>query len=321
MSKVDMVRSALEASHAEELVLLDERNGWPSIVGHDGIADGVNFAIHIAPVGDFHRNPNEMRFQNPGSNRPVLDDSGIPILLGIEDSEEPVLLVAADAQTRVGRTTRFSVRIEKSMIPKARQEGAAVFTNGSGERITAFRAEFLPSFLAATAAGYELPATRINEISDASGLRDENTDAAAERARRAASILIRDQTFGAKVRNAYGNRCAMCGLAAGLTVGAHIYPASAAGSPYSTDNGVCLCENHHRAYDAFKIWFDPETFEIRFRPDVIAEAGGDPYLKAFLDGTFDTLKVPDDPAQKPLAQYVNQRRQYFDKDYDWLNNI
>lgn len=163
-----MVRKALEASHAEELELLDERNGWPSIVGHNSIGDGgANFAIHIAPVGDFHRNPNEMRFQNPGSNRPVLDDSGIPVLLGIEDSEEPVLLVAADAQSRVGRTTRFSVRIEKSMIPKARQEGAAVFTNGSGERITAFRAEFLPSFLAATAAGYELPATRINEISDA----------------------------------------------------------------------------------------------------------------------------------------------------------
>ena len=79
MSKVDMVRRALDASHADELVLLDERNGWPSIIGHQAIGEDVRFAIYIAPVGDFHRNPNEMRFQNPGSNRPVLSLSLIHI--------------------------------------------------------------------------------------------------------------------------------------------------------------------------------------------------------------------------------------------------
>lgn len=318
MSKKDMVKAAVSETKDDDLTIVTLDNGWPSIVRHSSLGGGTDFAVYIAPVGDFHRNPNEMRFQNPGQNRPLSDTQGFPILLGIDQTASPTVLVTADALARLGRKTRFSVRFEKDMIPKARSEGIASFSSGTGEVITAFRIEYLPSILAAAVEEVQLPTNRMKDVTAASGLNEENSLGAAERARRAASILVRDQSFGRKVRAAYGERCALCGLSAGLTVGAHIYPASAEGSPYSINNGVCLCENHHRAYDAFAIWFDPDTLSVRIRPELLAASNEDPHLHRFLNGTFDALTPPPDEKDRPSSEMINLRQAYFQKEYQWL---
>ena len=318
MSKADLIRAAVEAAKTDELEIVDPRRGWPATIRHLGLESPADFGIHIAPVGDFHRHPHEMRFQNPGQNRPIDASKGFPILLGIDTEEEPSILVAADAQARVGRTTRFSIRLEKGMLLLARAKGLARFVNNAGEEITAFRAEYLPSFLAASLEGVELPEDSLESITIASGLDQEDTKASADRARRAATVLIRDQSFGARVREAYEFRCAMCGLGSGLTVGAHIYPASAPDSPYVVNNGVCLCENHHGAYDAFLVWFEPDTYKISVRPDVVAAAGTDRSLRAFLDSTYERLRLPGDAADKPSREMVERRRGHFSEEYGWL---
>jgi hypothetical protein len=319
MKKIEMIRAAVSGAKDAELTIVALQSGWPSVVRHSSIAGGTDFAVHIAPAGDFHRNPNEMRFQNPGQNCPVKDDQGFPILLGIDQTLEPTVLIAADAVGRLGRETRFSVRFEKDMIPKARNEGVATFSSGTGEVITAFRVEYLPSFLAAAIENVQLPASRMKDVTNASGLHEENSQAAADRARRAASVLIRDQSFGGKVRAAYDQKCALCGLSAGLTVGAHIYPASAPASPYVNSNGVCLCENHHRAYDAFLIWFDADTLAVKVHPDVIAAAETDIPLKLFLDATYSVLTPPGDPADRPSPEMITLRHKCFENEYQWLD--
>ncbi len=93
----------------------------------------------------------------------------------------------------------------------------------------------------------------------ASGLLTSPTPAAAERARKAASVLVRDAKFSQDVRNAYGAKCAMCGLGIELVEGAHILPVSAPGSTDAVSNGIALCRNHHRAFDTHRLHIDATT--------------------------------------------------------------
>lgn len=70
----------------------------------------------------------------------------------------------------------------------------------------------------------------------------------------------------------YGGRCAVCDLEiSALIDGAHILPKGRKGSD-DARNGLPLCANHHRAFDADHFGIHPETLEIHVRRTLTSDA-------------------------------------------------
>ena len=130
-------------------------------------------------------------------------------------------------------------------------------------------------------------------------------------------MLIRDTWFSGDVLDAYGRRCAMCGLGLNLVQGAHIYPASAHGSPDVVSNGIALCANHHLAFDRHQIAVLPPNFDLLFRPDVLDQADQEPVARAFVGSTFSALQRPRGSAE-PDPEMLILRYRYFAEKYGWL---
>jgi len=75
------------------------------------------------------------------------------------------------------------------------------------------------------------------------------------------------QRFKFQVFKRYGPKCAVCRLkVSGLLDAAHIRPKQADGSD-DPRNGLVLCANHHRAFDAGLFGINPSTLEICCSPD------------------------------------------------------
>jgi WD40 repeat protein/serine/threonine protein kinase len=81
------------------------------------------------------------------------------------------------------------------------------------------------------------------------------------------AIEIWDLAFKFYVFKRYGPRCVVCGVTvAEMLDAAHICPKLAEGSD-DPRNGLVLCANHHRAFDAGLFAINPSTLEINCRPD------------------------------------------------------
>ena len=79
-----------------------------------------------------------------------------------------------------------------------------------------------------------------------------------ERQRVVATRLLRDATFGPRVKDEYDHACAVCAVQLEIVEGAHIIPVRQAGSSDDVWNGVSLCPNHHELFDgsAFVVTVD-----------------------------------------------------------------
>jgi len=60
----------------------------------------------------------------------------------------------------------------------------------------------------------------------------------------------RDSRFGPMVKQQYGYACALCGTQLDIVEGAHIIPVSVENSSDELWNGIALCPNHHKLFDA-----------------------------------------------------------------------
>jgi len=68
----------------------------------------------------------------------------------------------------------------------------------------------------------------------------------------------RDARFGPLVKKEYASSCAICGLQLGIIEGAHIIPACVEHSTDEVWNGIALCANHHKLFDASALIVTPE---------------------------------------------------------------
>src|SRR5690349_16409139 len=91
--------------------VVDPRNGWPGMIDVKTDDGFVPLAAHVGTIGMSHRGRDDLerRFQNPGKGKPITaPPSRFPVLLGLwEESDRPVL-VAMNAQHRLGKETRQS---------------------------------------------------------------------------------------------------------------------------------------------------------------------------------------------------------------------
>ncbi len=89
------------------------------------------------------------------------------------------------------------------------------------------------------------------------------------RRRIALERLERDRRFALLVRAQYGFACAVCSTQLNIVEGAHIVPAC---EPQGSDevwNGVSLCPNHHRLFDA-KVYVIRPSLTIAIDNDTVA---------------------------------------------------
>jgi hypothetical protein len=118
--------------------------------------------------------------------------------------------------------------------------------------------------------------------------------------------------FSKRVLEAYGGLCALCGIDSGLVEGAHVYPASAPGSPDEVWNGLALCANHHTAFDQHLLWIGPKSRGVRLHPSLRADANS--ACRVFVSGTFSTVRDPGVPASPEM---LARRYDSFDGMYAW----
>lgn len=296
--------------------VVDAMNGWPGLVRSETRIDQQLITLHVSSVGSHARKEYELRFQNPGQNKPVRSiDGSYPLLLG--DAEGVLILV--DGSTRLGRNTRFSILFSTEVVHEARRKGWSVYTSNTGEVIYAFLPIFFDLAVSSILDGnLNFESNEVESIYDASGYADNANDETRERIRRNVSSIVRSSSFSGNVRKAYENKCAMCGINCNVIVGAHIYPASAPGARDIVVNGLALCQNHHTMFDNHQIYVAPDTRKVVFHPDIITESQISPITKNFIDNTYERLAPAREEASSPDKAMFESRYRYFSGKYDWL---
>jgi putative restriction endonuclease len=314
------------------LTLTNPQVGWPAQGTLDLNGDHLQVNLFAGPVTGSSRGRDaaERRFQNPGSNRPIVLDPGrYPLLLGLLERDPALqidkpLLVRADPLRRASLITRYSIFTSVSSLMEASTTGWSQHVNTSGETIHSFVAQLLPVVVSAIRED-ALPAPApLQAAIEASGLMyvpEPEIDAAAQRARRATYSLVRNRDFANKVVAAYDGRCAMCGLGADLVQAAHIYPASAPGSHDQPWNGLALCPNHHIAFDHHLIAVRPSTREIVISDTLHNQTNETPAMLAFVSATFARLAEPTGRTARPMSSMFASRYQFYSTLYDWAGDI
>ena len=311
------------------LEITARQSGWPALGTLKLNGRDLPISLFAAPVGSGNRGRDEFerRFQNPGSDRPiVVEPDRYPLLLGILEADLALeinrpLLALADPFLRAGNITRFSIFVGASSLREAKEKGWSVYRNSADEVIRIFFPQLLPIVVSGLLEDAVPPTAEMQTAIDGSGLAvatDIELPAAAERARRATSALVRNSAFGRRVITAYGSRCAMCGLDADLVQAAHIYPVSAPGSRDEPWNGLSLCPNHHLAFDRHIVAVQPETREILFSPMVHSQVDDIPAMRAFVQGTFARLADAQEKRARPTAQIFIDRYSFYHPEYEWM---
>lgn len=120
----------------------------------------------------------------------------------------------------------------------------------------------------------------------------------------------RDQRSRFRVLSAYEDRCAFCGIDAGLAQAAHI-EGVAEGGPDLITNGVGACPTHHIAFDLGLLTI-AEDFEIVVNePRLRAKGAGDEEVEAFRKGLLDHLAVPVSEDLRPdIKRLAAHRKQW-----------
>lgn len=204
-----------------------------------------------------------------------------------------------------------------AMLRAARDNGWSTYTNTDGDIFHAFRPFAFPAYVEAVARGVDLTTLDLTAAITTSGANSDALAPARERARQACTRAVRRRAFTDEVVAAYGGRCAMCGLNFGLVDAAHIDPVEAAGSVDEVWNGLCLCPNHHRLFDAALVWVDPATGTIRPHPRLAtAQTDGDRAVGATM---LAALRPPADPRQRPRAEVFHRRYERERGRYGWLS--
>lgn len=321
MSRRDLVDRLVELA-GNVVTVVDPADGWPSLVRLRPDDRSILAAVHLGPIGLSHRDRDEVerRFQNPGKGRPMSAPAGsLPLLLGIWEQGEHPVLVGMEAEARLGRATRQSLFIPLWLLEQAARSGWSEHQSASGELIIGFHPALLPAYIETRRSGLHIEPDQVVNISEASGLVAPPQETAAERARRGVSALLRRARFGREVVEAYGSRCALCGLNFGLVEGAHIYPVQAPSSTDAIWNGLALCGNHHAAFDRHLLWIEPENRSVTLHPAVLGSAREDETTRQFVQMTLRQLRSPESRRHLPRAEMFHKRYEFFEMKYDWAS--
>ncbi len=318
--KIALVKSLCSLVGPSICQVIDPRNGWPSLIEVQLLSGGrERFSAHVGQIHSHSRRDYEYRFQNPAQDTPVTALPGTkPLLIGVWNSDEPTVIVAAEPEIRLGDMTRFSVLFPQRLFREAQLYGwAEPYRNNKGNLHWSFLPPLLPAFIELYQTRAPVDPMTIQIAAVSSGLVDDPSGGSGVRARQTLTRLVRDAQFGQKVVAAYDGKCAMCGLNLDLVSGAHILPVSAVGSVDEISNGLALCENHHRAFDSHRLWVEPTSRSLKIHPSILSHARSNKHSRVFVETTFETLSDPLQEIDMPNPDRFRERYQYFNDAYDW----
>jgi len=135
--------------------------------------------------------------------------------------------------------------------------------------------------------------------------------------RRYSSVVVQKRLhqlrFRQRVLRAYQSQCAMCRLRhEELLEAAHIIPDREELGEPSVDNGLALCNLHHKAFDRHILGLRPDLV-VEVRSDILHEIDG-PMLRYGLQGMNGVrILVPRSTAQRPNPDLVVARYEKFKK--------
>lgn len=123
---------------------------------------------------------------------------------------------------------------------------------------------------------------------------------------------LHQQAFRLRVLEAYGERCAVCGLPCPeLLEAAHIIPDRDVRGVPEVPNGMSLCRLHHGAFDRDLLGVRPDhRLELSDRIDGLRDGPTWEHAIRSLDGA--RLRVlPRAPALRPRREYLEERYEQF----------
>jgi putative restriction endonuclease len=270
LHKLELLSRLLDgigAGGASALVLHSTHPFYLRIYRDDGVYfDARIYVWNISHGGGAKRPKHEFRIQITGVV-PATDPNARTFVLGWDESLG--VFVGFDIRHHENQSSRSpSVQVPRQALLGAHAHAFSSHVRGNGETVVAFRPEFLVEYMQGSptlhGGGPSAAALRtlLNTIDSAN---DGQIAALPGKARRTVVAMIkrrfRESDFKRRVLSAYGQRCAFCGLQLRLVEAAHILPVAAEGSTDSTSNGVALCANHHKAFDAALLSFD-ERYQV-----------------------------------------------------------
>jgi putative restriction endonuclease len=140
---------------------------------------------------------------------------------------------------------------------------------------------------------------------------DLETDEARRYATRTVLVRLHQQSFRARVLQAYRERCAICRLQhEELLEAAHILPDGHPRGAPIVPNGLALCSLHHAAFDRNVLGVRPDL-KVEVRLDVLEEEDG-PMLRHGLQGFHGgRVEVPRSEALRPRREFLEERYELF----------
>lgn len=189
--------------------------------------------------------------------------------------------------------SRFSVQ------RKAALDMIASYRDNNGQSVISFRPDYLGLYLENLSKIHMLSDAEFLELvqeSDNSNTDDYTGEITLDREKFTITHTryIRDPRFKDNVNNAYGHKCAICGIQLELVEAAHIVPHSHEFGTDEVNNGITLCSLHHKAYDRSLIYFDDE-FNILInerKMEYLEKVGKDSGFRKFNSLSFDKIRLP-----------------------------
>jgi putative restriction endonuclease len=271
--------------------------------------------IWNATHGGKGRKKDEFRIQITGVSDFQKTTGYKTLILGWYD--EAKVFAGWDIRQHLGPVSSSpSMQISISALEQAEKTGFAFYVNQKGETAISVRPDFLGTYISFWKELHDsgrqpAEASILEKLSESAGsVSEAEIDADVKKKRRfavsAVRRALRAADFSKRVLDAYGHKCAMCGVQLELLDAAHVLPASDLDSTDETSNGVALCLLHHRAYDNALVFFD-KSFKVLINGPAIARLKRnkrDSGVVEFQKSLLPTLSVPTSKAMQPAANFI-----------------
>lgn len=219
------------------------------------------------------RKDDEYRIQFTGVSSPLLIGADArTLVLGWHESG---VFAAFDAfhHQRFGRSP--SLQVARTALEDARQHGLSLQQKekaGKKEIVATFTPGFIIEYLQDVYPAYHAGVVSTIDATEAAIMHQPldvmispailaSLPLPRRRVIRTINQKVRERKFQHYVKLIYAGACAICGLQANLIEAAHIKAVGEDGTDEIT-NGVLLCRNHHKAYDAGLLGIGPD-YSIR----------------------------------------------------------
>ena len=280
--------------------------------------DGREITLFIANVSHARRSdPDEFRIQCPGDlpDRLAAQRAAGDLICILGYNADTDTFSAWDPERFVQRsrvTQRFSLYTRLSNHQRARTDGFSVYRDASHQNVLSFRSEFMDLYVGNTEVMHQATDRALQNL--VSAHRDTRSGVASRKlvavAKRRIEIThhqyARSPQFREAVREAYQNRCAMCGVQLELIEAAHLVPHNHPKGLDTVSNGIALCALHHRSLDTGLIYLDADynilinSVRRKYLVRMQRIAG----FQQFRRQLSDTIDLPHEPSDYPVRENI-----------------